>query len=59
MRELTDTELSAVSGGRVRQSNKAKQVAVVKSVNSKASVKQTIVQKNGVTQTNTTTISYG
>jgi len=49
MRELVDNELDAVSGGRRRQSNSAKQVAVVKSVNSKVSVKQTIVQKNGVT----------
>jgi hypothetical protein len=59
MRELVESELTAVSGGRIRQSNSAKQVAVVVAVNAKASVKQTIVQKNGYTQTNTTTISYG
>ena len=49
MRELADNELDVVSGGRRRQSNSAKQVAVVVSVNSKASVKQKIVQRNGVT----------
>jgi bacteriocin-like protein len=49
MRELTENELKAVSGGRRRQSNSATQVAVVVAVNAKASVKQTIVQRNGVT----------
>ena len=59
MRDLVDKELSVVSGGKRRQSNSSKQVAVVKAVNSKASVKQTTVQKNGYTQTNTVTITYG
>ena len=51
MRELTDSELDAVSAGRIRQSNRAKQVAVIVAVNAKVSVRQTIVQGNTIIST--------